>query len=264
MNPLLRNIAIAVGAPIVTVAIYFSSVIAPNYQGAILTHLADVINGQNTQTVVATNAPNWEMGIPVMSPIVSSVASSSNPTGAASGLASSTPYTFAVAALDGTGTTTIISTGQFTTDASTTQNKPENITIKWTPVNGATGYAVYFGTTTSPLTSGLNQYFMATTSGQYTFSTSTGSLAGSYTKADTTAFSEVLSPNSPDIFNDNIGSATSSPAASTTAVQINGTVDAIAGATTTACEADTAGVIFFNLTSHTEWGCNGTAWTKIF
>lgn len=246
-----------------TVLIYFSSVIGANYQGAILNHLADVVNNNVTTAVVATNAPNWGVALEMPSVPVATIATSSNPT-AASGLASSTPYTFEIAALDGSGTTTLVSSATITTDASNTQPLPEDINLTWNTVNGATGYAIYFATSTAVPSAGLGQYFFATTSGQFTFSTSTGSLTGSYTKNDTTAFSEMLNPNGSDIFNDSLSTATSSKAASTTAVQINGTVDAITTATTTACETDTAGVIFYNTANSHLWGCNGTAWTKIF
>jgi hypothetical protein len=259
MSPFLRTGTIGLGGIAATVAIYFSAILGSNYQGLILTHLADIVNTPNTTAVMATNAPNWEIGLPVASPIISSVATSSNRT-AASGLASSTTYYFEVDALDGSGTTTAISTTSIATDASSTQTLPEDINLFWSTVNGATGYAIFFSTSTPS----YNQYFLATTSGQYTFATSTGSKIGSYTKADTTAFSEVLSPMGTDIFNDNLNGATSSLAASTTAVQINGTAVITASATTTACESDTAGAIFFNTSNSHEWGCTGLLWTKIF
>jgi hypothetical protein len=251
-----------IGGAAVSVVVFLTGVIGANYSGAFFTHLAEVVNGSNTQTVVALNAPNWASGISMMPPVISSIATSSNPT-AASGLASSTPYIFEVAALDGTGTTTLVTPTTITTDASNTQPLPEDINIKWALVNGATGYAIFFGTSTT-IGNGLTQYFLATTSGQYTFSTSSGSLAGSYTKNDTTAFSELLNPNGTDIFNDNLNGATSTRAASTTAVQVNGTAVITAPATTTACESDTAGAIFYNGANSHEWGCNGTAWQKIF
>jgi hypothetical protein len=265
MNPLIKNATVGIGGVAVAVAVYFSSVLGINYQSAILHHTVDVINGNNTSTVVATNAPNWSSAIPMTPPVISSIATSSYGS-AASGLASSTPYTFQVAALDANthGTTTLGVPATITTDASTTQNYPEDIILKWSNVNGATGYAIYFATSTTVPAAGLGQYFMATTSGQYTFSTSTASLTGSYTNPDTTAFSEIINPNGTDVFNDSLNGATSTAAASTTALQIGGTMAAVASATTTACEADTAGSVFFNTTNKIEWGCNGTSWTKIF
>jgi len=250
-------------AGILSVPVLATGVLAANYGSPFLTHLVDVINGSQTNTVVVTNAPNFSFALPITPPIISSIATSSNGS-AASGLASSTPYIFEVAALDGSGTTTLINSATITTDASTTQNSPEDIILKWTPENGAMGYAIYFGTSTTIDVGGLAQYFLATTSGQYTFATSTNSLAGSYTNNDTTAFSEILNPAGSDIFNDNLNSATSSRPASTTAVQINGTAVITASGTTTACEADTAGAIFYNAANSHEWGCNGSVWTKIF
>jgi hypothetical protein len=261
MQPWLRNITIGLGGSAVTVAIYFSSILGSQYQGAILSHLEDIINGTNTTVAVSLNAPNWGFGIPIPTPQLSSIATSSNPT-AASGLASSTPYTFAVVALDGTGTTTLSNPLTITTDASNTQPLPEDIQVKWANVNGATGYAIFFATSSNATK--FTQYFLATTSTQYTFATSTGSIAGSYTRNTTTAFTELLNPNGPDIFNDNTPNATSSIAASTTALQVGGTVDATASATTTACESDTAGSVFFNQANKHEWGCDGTTWNKIF
>lgn len=246
-------------ASLLTVPVFAFGVIGANYNSPFLNHLADIVNGSSTQVVASLNAPNWGYGIPIQSPSITTVASSSF-SSAASGLASSTLYYFAVAAVDGNGTTTIASTASFMTDASTTQARPEVINLSWNPVNGATGYAIYFSTTTPT----LDQYFLATSSNQYAFATSTGSKAGSYTKTDTTAFSELLTPSGPDIFNDNTPLATSSIAASTTAAQFGGTIDATASATTTACEADTAGAVFFNTSNSHEWGCNGTTWTKIF
>jgi hypothetical protein len=260
MNPFFLNKT--VGALTVSIAVFLTSVTGASYPGAILDHLANVVNGSQTQPVASLNAPNWQFGLSMTPPLITSIATTSGSVTA--GLASSTPYTFAVAALDGTGTTTLISLSSMTTDASNTQNVPEQMIVKWLPVNGATGYAVFFSTSTTVSNADMKQYFYATTSGQFTFSTSTGSLAGTYSKDDTTAFSELLSPASSDIFNDNINAATSSVAASTTALQVNGTTVITASATTTACESDTAGAIFWNTANSHEWGCNGTTWKLIF
>lgn len=260
--PLFTKTITAGLAALLSIPIFGSAILGANYASPFLTHLVDIINGANTKVAVSTNAPNWAVGLPIAVPLISSVATSSYGS-AASGLASSTPYVFQIAAIDGTGTTTLVGSATITTDASTTQNSPEVLNVKWTPVNGATGYAVFFGTSTA-IGTGLTQYFLATTSGQYTFSTSTGSLPGSYTRSETTAFSELLNPGGADIFNDNINNGTSTAAASTTAVEINGTAVITAGGTTTACEADTAGAIFFNQANSHEWGCNGSSWQKVF
>ena len=254
---------VTVGGVAVAVAVFISSIIGSGYQGGILSHIDDVINGKNTQPVVSLNAPNWESGLFMQSPLITSIATSSH-ANAASGLASSTSYTFGIAALDSYGTTTLISFATQATDASTTQPRPEDIILKWNAVPGATGYAIFFGTTTTQNSANLTQYFLATTSGQYDFSTSTGSIAGSYTKSNTTAYENLLNPAGPSWFNSGLTSATSTAPASTTALQVNGTAVFSASATTTACETDTTGAIFFNTSNGHEWGCNGSTWTKIF
>jgi hypothetical protein len=56
---------------------------------------------------------------------------------------------------------------------------------------------------------------------------------------------------------------TSTPVSSTP-VDVNGYMRAGRNGTSTACEADTAGVVFYNTANSHEWGCNGSAWQKIF
>jgi hypothetical protein len=260
--PLFTKSILAGVAALLSIPVFGSAIIGANYPSPILFHLIDVIQGQTTTTVASTNAPNWGLGLPMSAPLITSIATSSN-TSAASGLASSTPYVFQVAALDGTGTTTLVGSATITTDASTTQHAPEDIVLKWAPVNGATGYAIFFGTSTI-VGSGLTQYFLATTSGQFTFSTSTGSRAGSNINQDTTAFSGIVVPSGATIFNDSINTATSSKAASTTALQVNGTAVMTANGTPTACMSDTAGAVFFNQANKHQWGCDGTNRVKIF
>jgi hypothetical protein len=266
MNPLIKNVSIGVGGIVVAVAVYFGAVTAGNYQGAILHHLVDIIQGSNTRTIVALNAPNWGSGQLLATPTITAVATSSN-SSAASGLASSTPYIFAIAALDRDGTTTISATATITTDASTTQNSPEDITVTWPSVTGAQGYAIYFAT--SSTATAFSQYFLASTTNgvpntQFTFSTSTGSLSGSNTQVDTTAFANRVLPGSNSYFNGGpFGFGTSTPASSTP-VDVNGYVRASRPATSTECYAATAGVVFYNAANQHEWGCNGTAWVKIF
>jgi hypothetical protein len=109
----------------------------------------------------------------------------------------------------------------------------------------------------------LTQYFYATTSGKYLFTTSTGSLSGSYTKSDTTAFSTLINPLGPSFVEGANGTATSS-IASTTAFEVNGNFRAQSNGTTTACYSQTAGVVFYNTANSHESGCNGSAWVKMF
>jgi hypothetical protein len=237
----------------ISVAVFGTSIIGSGYSGVVLTHLADIVNGANTSAVVSTNAPNWEVGTPL--PVVQGIAAATSTSGT---LASSTIYNFEVSAVDAQGgTTTVSSIASATTD----QTASDSILVKWGAIPGAVAYAVYFATTS---TSSLSQYFYATTSSQYIFATSTGSLSGSYTKLDTTAFSTIVNPAGPSYFEGGNGTATSSPAASTTALQVNGNFVVSAPATTTACYAGTAGAIFYNTSNGHEWGCSGTTWVKIF
>jgi len=238
-----------------SVAVFGSAVIGVNYQGVILSHLADIVNGNITNTVSSLNAPNWGYGIPLATPAAIASATTTGGT-----MASSTSEYFSVSALDGFGTTTISNTVTSTTDASSTGLGAEAYEITWSPVPGSSGYAVFFGI--SP--TALNNYFYATTSGAYYMaSTTSGALTGSYTKSDTTAFSVLLNPNGPDYINGN-STATTSVAATSTSLQVNGNFVASAPATTTNCYAGTAGSIFYNTSNSHEWGCNGTSWTKIF
>ena len=262
MNPLIKTLSIGAGGIAVAVAVYFGygATQAQNYSGVILTHLVDIIQGKNTTTVVATNAPNWSIGEPLFTPISTYVASSSYSGTAANGLASSTVYYLAVAALDGTGTTTISNTVSALTDASTTQSKPEALNITWTPVIGATGYAVYYSSTTPA----LNYYFYATTTSRYSLGTEVGGIKTTpNTQQDTTAYSTLFNPVGPDYVNGNNGTATSSAVASTTAFQVNGNITATSQATTSACQASTVGQIFYNRANDILWLCKSAGWTAV-
>lgn len=55
-----------------------------------------------------------------------------------------------------------------------------------------------------------------------------------------------------------------STVASSTAVDGWGYLRVQLNATSTNCESDTSGVMFYNVSNAHEWGCNGTTWTKIF
>src|ERR1700733_12239176 len=153
--PLFTRIGYLIGGAI-SVAVFGTSIIGVNYQGVILSHLADIVNGSNTQTVSSLNAPNWGYGIPLATPATIAAATTTGGT-----MASSTTEYFAVAALDGFGTTTISNVVTSTTDASSSLLGAEAFEITWSPVAGATGYAVFVGT--SP--TALNSYFYATTTG---------------------------------------------------------------------------------------------------
>ena len=262
MNPLFtRNNTIVAG--IIAVAVYGTAVIGTNYAGGILEHLSDIVQGKNTTTVASLNAPNWSFGIPLATPVETSVASSSY-TNNTSGLASSTTYYFAVAALDDTGTTSVSNTLSFTTDASTTQHVPEQITVKWNAITGANAYAVFFSTTTTA----LNQYFLATSTNgtpnnQYVFATSTGSIAGTYSKPDTTAYAVKINPlGNSHIYNYDLmlGFPTTSPAA--TIDVASGTVRSYSVSTTT-CGNTNRGAFFYNLNNDHLRLCQVAGWAVV-
>lgn len=261
--PLFTKTGIAI-ASLLAIPVFGTGIIAANYSSPILQHLVDIVNGSDTQTVVSMNAPNWSEGIPLAVPVGVSAATSTGGTI----VATSTPYYFQVAALDGTGTTTVSATVSATTPSSGSSS----IQVTWRAIPGAQGYAVYFSTSTPD---NLTRYFVATsTNGTantfYSFATSTGSLAGTNTLTDSTAFSTKINPNGQSYFNGGglqvagqakVGTTT---AASSTAMEINGYLRAQRFATSTECYAATKGAMFFNNSNGSMWGCNGTAWIKIF
>lgn len=76
---------------------------------------------------------------------------------------------FAVTALDGVGESV-----PGNAVATSSVNTAHGYIISWSPVVGATSYRIYFATSTGSVTSGYVQYFTATTSSQFAF-TSTSS-----------------------------------------------------------------------------------------
>lgn len=247
-----------------TVAVFFQSVIGAQYPGAIQTHLSDVTQGNVTQAVMSTNAPNFALGFMMPTPIVTTIASTSYKD-ATSGLASSTKYFFEVAAIDPNGgTTTVSNSVSFTTDASSTQNKPETINVTWVPIPTAYAYAIYFSTTSAT----FNQYFLATsTSGvannTYNFATSSGSIAGTNIFTDTHAFSSEINPLGNDWLTQQdlmLGIPTTSPAA--TMDIASGTMRAYSFATST-CAVAQAGSIFYSQTNGHLWVCEASTWQLI-
>jgi hypothetical protein len=254
MPLLIKTFSIIAGA--IAVPIFGVAIIAANYSSPFVMHLADVIQGSNTSVVAGTNAPNWSIGTPLAQIPTPSVATTTGT------LASSTPFSVAIAAIDPTGTTTLSTAVVQPTDANGLPN--EGLQVTWGPVAGAQAYAIFVATGTVTTASGFSEYFYATNTNAYTLSTTTGTLAGSYTKSDTTAFSFKLNPSGPSYINGANGTATTTSPASTTALQINGNFVSTAPATTTQCYSGTAGQIFYNTANSHEWGCNGTAWQKIF
>jgi hypothetical protein len=231
--PLFTKVVLGGLAALISIPVFGLPIIAANYPSPILDHLADIVQGANTTAVAALNAPNWNFGIQLQKTGGVKVATSTT----AGTVASSTAFTFAVAALDGNGTTTLSDFNTITTDASTSPN--EQIRISWSAVPGAIGYAVYFATTSSATADTFTQYFYATStngvpSTSYVFATSTGSLLGSYNKTDPTAYSVRLNPNGTSYLNGGglqvlgkLSAGSSTPVADLTAT------DAAANATTT-------------------------------
>jgi hypothetical protein len=241
---------------VLSIPILGAGIIGSSYVSPFLFHLADITNGSNTATVASTNAPNWAIGTPIAQVATPAVATTTG------SLASSTAFSVAIAAIDANGgTTTLSSAVTQSTDPDGQAN--EGLEVTWSPVLGASAYAIFAATGTVSNSSGFSQYFLATTSSAYLLSTTTGSRAGSYAKSDTTAFSILINPVGPDYIS-GPSTATSSTVASTTAFQVGGNFVATAPATTTACFAATAGAVFYNTSNNHEWGCNGTAWQKIF
>lgn len=108
--------------------------------------------------------PTWSVNIPLSQPTNFAAASSTSPGGSLS--TSSAPIYFEVVAINSTGTTTVS-----TELSTTTKTGSSRIHFSWTAVPGATGYAIFYSTTTP---GAENAYQLATTSNQYDF-TSTSS-----------------------------------------------------------------------------------------
>jgi hypothetical protein len=211
-------------AAVLAIPVFGTAIIGGNYQSVIVNHLVDIINAPNTQTVVTLNAPNWASGIPLAQPVGLAAATSTS----GGTVASSTAFTFAVSAIDGTGTTTMSATAVATTDASTSPN--EEIQVSWSAVTGATGYVVNFATSSNA--TAFSQYFYATSTNgvpntYYTFATSTGSLGGSYARLNTTAFATKINPLGQSYLNGGglqvlgqLAAGTSTPVADFTATNV--------------------------------------------
>jgi hypothetical protein len=244
-------------AGVLAVPVIGFSIIGTSYTSPFLDHLADIVNGTTTATVDSLNAPNWSIGIPL--PTVVGLTGATT-TGT---VASSTPFVFAVAALDGTGTTTLSTAVATSTD---TNNPPnEGFQLSWSAVPGASGYAVYFATSSS-LTATLNQYFIATSTNgvpntSFTFATSTGSLPGTYTKTDPTAFALKLNPlGNSFLMGGNIGVSTTSPQAG---IDIASSTFRVYSVSTSTCAASNDGAMFYNAKDKHLYICESTSWKII-
>lgn len=258
--PFLKTISVGLGGVLATVAIYSTGIIGANYPSGILTHLLDIVNGSQTRTVIATNAPNWATGTQI-SQIVNVTASVA--TGGT--LASSTAFSFAVAAIDVNGGTTTLSTP--VSASVPLYSSTSSINVIWPSVRGAIGYAVFTATGTVSTAGGFSQYFYATstnaTTTKFTMTTTTGSLAGNFTSSDGTAFSTFVDPQGPSFIEGNgFLSATSSPIATSTSLQLNGAIRAYSSATST-CAANNDGAIFYHSRDKHLYVCEVGTWQII-
>ena len=147
-----------------------------------LISLVSAITGNTTVQNVNVANPLYGFGIPLQSPIATAATLSTGGT-----LASSTLFRFMVDASDSFGSTTPSNEVSTTTLRTT---RTGSIVVTWyTPVN-AKAARVYFAV--GP-TGAYTRYFVATTTGQYTFSTSSSALVGTPV-AQTTAYSVKLNP----------------------------------------------------------------------
>jgi hypothetical protein len=258
MPPLLKTLSVGLGGIAATVAIYSSGIIGANYTSAIVDHIIDIVNGVNTSVVLAPNSPTWSIGIqmPKIQGVSATVVSSNGT------LASSTAFTFEVAAIDVQGGTTTLSDP-------VTANVPlysstSSINVQWANTPGAATYAIFFATGTVPT---FNQYFYATstnaTTTQFTISTTTGSLSGTFTKLDGTALPDVFNPQGPSFLEGNsLISSTSTLIATSTALQVDGLIKAYSFATTT-CDSTIDGAIFYHAKDKHLYVCESGTWQII-
>lgn len=165
---------------------------------------------------------------------------------------------FQVTALDGVGESVGANLVGTTTIASSA------LQLTWSAVPGATGYRVYFSTSTPQA---LIQYFSATstagTPNAYYTLTSTSSptfIAGGQPTSNTAYGVKLNSTGSSYILGGNVGIGTSSPAMSLDIA--SGTMRAYSVSTTT-CAAVNDGAVFYNATDKHLYVCEATVWQII-
>lgn len=139
------------------------------------------------------------------------IALSAAPTSVSAGMFGGAPLYFQVTSLDGTGAETsgsnVIAT---TTVASSTLN------LSWTAVPGATTYRVYYAT--SSVATDMKQYFTATTSNQYNFtSTSSPTFVTGIPTTNSAYAIKIIANGSSWANGGNTGFGTSTPSAPVTA-----------------------------------------------
>jgi hypothetical protein len=187
--------------------------------------------GGTSNTQIIPTYPTWSFNIPLSPPTSFAAASSTSPGGSLA--TSTTPIYFELAAINGLGTTTVS-----TELSTTTKTGSSTIHFSWTASPGATGYALFYSTTTP---NALNAYQMATTTNQYDF-TSTSSPQYAKPLGFPTAFSVQLSNTATPV----VINGLSASAIATTTSAIGG------GALTSgACATGTSTIPFGTLSSTT-------------
>lgn len=222
------------GAVIGILAVALVFAIGPSRIASAATTFAQnlfIIGGGNGNQIVP-QFPTWSINEPLQPPVLATTATT---TGGALG-SNSTLY-FRVAAITASGTTTASSEIATTTGPANTAIK-----LNFTPVANATGYVLYYGTTTP----GSEIAYQATTTPSMVF-TSTSTPSYALPQGFTTAFAAQLS-----------GTAS-------TSIDAYGPVRAQLSATTSACTASLNGDIFYSTANAHLWLCTGAGptWTLI-
>jgi hypothetical protein len=179
---------------------------------------------------------SYSYGTPVQQPVATAASST-----AAAGSLTRGPLVIEVAALTLTGTSS-----PSNEIATSSQGTNSEIHLTWPPVPGATGYAVYIGTTTP---GSEHSYFMAT---------STAGVPNTfYTLTSTSSPKYYAIPGQGAGYFSSLGSGT-------TTLDTTGLIRAQSSATTT-CNASLNGTIFYSTTNSHLWLCTGAgpAWTVI-
>jgi hypothetical protein len=135
--------------------------------------------------------------------------------------------------------TTPFGTSSPSAEIATTTNPSTSLQLSWPTIPGATGYAVYFGTTTP----GSEQAYLVATS-------TNGAVNTYYTLTSTTSPNYDVRPHINTGFYTQLGSASSSIATA-------GNIQTSAAATTTSCTAALNGSIFYNTANAHLWLCTG-------
>lgn len=160
------------------------------------------------------------------------------PTAPSSGSLTAGPLQIEIAAVSATGTSTPSS------EIATTSIASGALYFSWAPVPGATGYALYFGTST-PGSEGA--FFMATST--------SGAPNTNYTLTSTSSPTYYAIPAQGSGYYSAFGSAS-------TTIDTGGLIRSSTSATTT-CNAAATGAMFYNPVSDLLWLCKAGGWTVV-